>query len=295
MKKNLVRFLALALVAILALALLPLGALAREPVEVQKSVFDKTNPVIPDMIDWLGSEHYLSGDTIKTSQYDKLYKDVNGDLYDFRGFATTEAFQKECNKVYEKYDKGEITEDELNAAIEKIGDNTKLTFQNKNITIDKFPTSGNAEDEQKWWFKWGWVIAGYTPHAHKLSNWISDGTTHWRNCLVCGEQFIYQNWCQDGDENGICNICGGEVPYHDITVIESEGGKVTVNKETASHRTKITADVEPADGYKLNKLHFTKVRDDGSKQEITRKKQGSQYWTYMPTYDLEVTAEFIKK
>ena len=140
----------------------------------------------------------------------------------------------------------------------------------------------------------GWAILIYTPHQHSLTGWISDGTTHWKNCTVCGDDFIHQNWCQDGDEDKICNVCGGDVPYHDITVIEEEGGKITVNRDNACHRMKITADVEPAEGYKLKKLHFTKIRDNGSEQEITRYKKDGQFWTYMPTYELEVSAEFVK-
>ena len=291
MKKNLVRVVALALVAILALALLPLGALA-STTRIDTGVFDKSSPVLYDPYLEIGSTTQNAGTTIKTSNYDKLYKDANGDLYDFRGFATYEAANK---KLMDIYSNTSLTNDQKDAAINKYLQNTKYSFTNKDLKIDAFPTNGTDEEKDKWYIKWGFVLAGYTPHQHKLSRWISDGTTHWRKCLVCEENFIYQTWCQDGDEDGVCNVCGGEVPYHDITVIESEGGKVTVNKKTAANRTKITADVEPADGYKLNKLHFTKVRDDGSKQEITRKKQGSQYWTYMPTYDLEVTAEFVKK
>lgn len=142
----------------------------------------------------------------------------------------------------------------------------------------------------------GWAMLLYTPHGHKLSRWYSDGTTHWRECLVCDHgKFVYQNWCQDGDEDGICNVCGGDVPYHDIIIKDSEGGKITANEETASHRTKITADVEAAEGYKLKKLHFVKIREDGSRQEITRRKADGQFWTLMPTYDLEISAEFVKK
>jgi hypothetical protein len=45
----------------------------------------------------------------------------------------------------------------------------------------------------------------------------------------------------------------------------------------------------------LKKRHFVKVREDGSKQEITRHKKDGQFWTLMPTYEMEVSAEFIKK
>ena len=144
--------------------------------------------------------------------------------------------------------------------------------------------------------KYGWAMLLYTPHGHKLSRWYSDCTTPWRECLVCDHgDFIYQNWCLDGAGDGICDVCGGDVPYHDVTVVESEGGKITVNEDTAAYRTKITADVEPAEGYKLKKLHFVKIREDRSRQEITRRKENGQFWTLMPTCDLEVSAEFVKK
>lgn len=292
MKKNLVRIVAFVLVAILALALLPLGALAVDTT-VDQFVFDKNDPTLMTTPKYyLGSDNYADGTTIQFSKYDKLYTDINGDLYDFRGFASLENINKAVEKIWAN---DKLTVDEKDAAVMKLVKNTTLNFQNKDLKIDKFPTSGKYEDEMKWFQKWGYIIAGYAPHQHRLSRWISDGTTHWRNCLVCGEDFVYQNWCEDGDEDGVCNVCGGHVPYHDIIVQDSEGGKITVNRETASHRTKITADVQANDGYQLKKVHFVKVRTDGSKQEITCYQDGVQRWTPMPTYDLEVSAEFVKQ
>lgn len=270
MKKNLVRAVALGLVAILALALLPLGALAVN-VEIEREYYPTTKkPTVNDFINnswYLGSYGKVSGSsvTIKTSDYDKLV-DINGDLYDLKGIVN--GFK-----------------------IDPAKPDAKLPYASSVTITDKNEDNwmfGDATVNQVW--------LSYVPHTHKLSCWISDGTTHWRNCLVCGEQFLCQNWCQDGDEDGICNVCGGIVPYHDVTVKDSEGGKITVNRETASHRTKITADVKVADGYKLKKLHFTKIRTDGSRQEITRYTQApGQFWTPMPTYDLEITAEYVKK
>lgn len=292
MKKNLVRVVALLLVAMLALTLLPLGALAAtEYVGVDKNVYDEYEPELIDQIGWLGTDKYPDGGKIKVDDYDALIEDEEGNLYDFRGFASTESFQKKMSKIYTD---SKLTPDQKDKAFRKLIKETELSFSKKDMKIDKFPTSGDPEKVQKWYQKWGWVIAGYTPHQHKLSYWYSDGTTHWRECLTCGENFMYQNWCQDGDEDRICNVCGGDVPYHDVTVVETEGGKITVNKDLASHRTKITADVDVADGYRLKALHFTKIRDDGTRQEITRRKVNGQFWTYMPTYELEVSAEFIK-
>jgi len=139
------------------------------------------------------------------------------------------------------------------------------------------------------------VFLLYVPHEHNLSYWYSDTTTHWRECLVCRENFMYQNWHYDGDEDRVCDVCCADIPYHEVSVIESEGGKIVVNEEEAPHRRKIVANAEAADGYVFKKLHFTKIREDGSRQEITRYKNLDGFWTYMPTYDLEITAEFEKK
>lgn len=272
MKKNLVRVVALGLVAILALALLPLGALAVNVYVRSDYYYEKKNPTVNDFND--PSTYHFYQDyktitapsvTIKTSDYDKLVN-INGELYDLKGIVN--GFK-----------------------IDSANPDAKLPYASSVTITDK--------NESNWILgkdTVNHVYLNYVPHTHKLSCWISDGTTHWRNCLVCGEQFICQNWCQDGDEDGICNVCGGIVPYHDVTVKDTEGGKITVNRETASHRTKITADVKVADGYKLKKLHFIKVRTDGSRQEITRYTQApGQFWTPMPTYDLEITAEYVKK
>lgn len=269
MKKNFVRIVAALLVAMLALTLLPVGALALD-VTVWSEAYG-SHPSFQNWSNAVGVQHSWdsgiqvghSSVTIKTSDYDSYIVMSDGCEYDLKGIV----------------DYNELNEWDFNSY--DMGRNVPLT-SSLTFTEEDYPEGA-----------WAWLV--YLPHQHKLSCWYSDGTTHWRECLVCRENFMYQNWCQDGDEDGICNVCGGDVPYHDVTVIEEEGGKITVNKETASHRTKITADVEPAEGYKLKKLHFTKIRDDGSEQEITRYKKDGQFWTYMPTYDLEVSAEFVKK
>ena len=293
MKKNMVRIVAALLVAMLALTLIPMGAFAIDPdvIFVQKEYYETEEPSYYDyMNNWQiygSADQYAPGDTIKYSDYNKTLH-IGDSLYDFAGFDYIDDIDWD-SVDWENYDAW--------------AKDTALPFYNSNISIPK-----ELDDDFKniWGYdgenKATWIYAAYTPHQHKLSNWYSDGTTHWRECLVCKQfaaqgfwdQFMYQNWCQDGDEDGICNVCGGDVPYHDITVIESEGGKITLNRDNASHRTKITADVEAEEGYKLKKLHFVKVRDDGSKQEITRHKKNGQFWTLMPTYEMEVSAEFVK-
>lgn len=300
MKKNFVRIVAALLVAMLALTLIPLGAFAIEAGYLETNVYDKKNPTIADPHIVLNSSTPTEGTKIKVNDFDEIYIDANGDVYDFKGFATTEKFQKKANKILNDTS---LTDPERQKALQKLAEDIDLNFTKKDLKIDAFPTTGSAEKQTEWFQKWGWVIAGYAPHQHKLSRWYSDGTTHWKECLICKnyksegiwEQFMYQNWCQDGDEDGICNICGGDVPYHDIKVIETEGATVTLNRDNASHRMKITADVEAKDGYKVDKIHFIKVRDDGSKQEITRHKKDGQFFTYMPTYEMEITVDVTKK
>ena len=298
MKKTMVRIVAALLVAMLALTLLPMGAFAIDAL-VREGFYDVKNPTLNDYNSWtfLYETPYNAGDVIKVKDYSNplILLDANGNkvLYDFAGF--------ENNKEIFKILGSNPSEETLK--------NTAIPFFKNDIQIPNAANPGmggealstmTEEELAEWYDTWEIIYASYVPHSHALSGWYSDGTTHWKECLTCKKylhhfnQFMYQNWCQDGDEDGICNICGGDVPYHDVTVIEEEGGKIIVNRDNACHRMKITADVEPAEGYKLKKLHFTKVRDDGSEQEITRYKKDGQFWTYMPTYDLEVSAEFVK-
>ena len=262
MKKNLVRIVAALLVAMLALTLIPMGALAAE-IDLYTEAYHSKNPTWKD---WsqnyttLDYEHISSSKpvTIKANSYENMIA-LGDELYELGGIVDWDDIGYYKNPM-------------------------------------KFHSSVTVSDNDYHMFS-----VGYVKHTHKLSYWYSDGTTHWRECLECKEYdefhepFMYQNWCQDGDEDGICNVCGGEVPYHDIKVIEVEGAKITLNRDNASHRTKITADVEAEDGYKVGKVHFVKVREDGSKQEITRYKKNGQFFTYMPTYEMEVSVDVIKK
>ena len=269
MKKTMVRIVAALLVAMLALTLIPMGAFAAT-IEIGAEGYNSKKPTVGDYyenwfpISFSDTKTNPSSVTVKTSDYDHigLLQFEDGSLYDLKGFLDFDA----------------------------------LFAANNDDALLKYKSSITVKNDE-----YDYAVLAYALHSHRLSNWYSDGTTHWRECLTCKkyhvsgrDKFMYQNWCQDGDEDGICNVCGGDVPYHDITVIDSEGGKITLNRDNASHRTKITADVEVEAGYKLKKLHFVKVRDDGSKQEITRYKKNGQFWTLMPTYEMEVSAEFVK-
>ncbi len=135
----------------------------------------------------------------------------------------------------------------------------------------------------------------YTAHDHDLSCWYYDDNVHFKHCLECDELFVVQNWHRDGDEDRVCDICGGTIPYHDITVVDSEGGKVAADETSAPYRARVNVSVEPENGYELKKIRFFKVRDDGSKQEIVRHQKGNGYYFDVPTYDVEIVAEFLKK
>lgn len=307
MKKNMVRILAFVLVLILALGIIPLGALADEPasgvtdptgpVYVNREYYNTTNPSIYDYqnsagsgnktgYNSFGSTGYNAGETIKFSDFNTPYVTGNkadgGQIYDFAGFADFSQIKTPSTG---------ITDEWLKA--------NSIPYYRGNITI---PTDYATNKDYTWGTQ---IFAGYTAHQHKLSYWYADNTTHWRECLTCKkyasqgfwEQFMFQNWHSDGDEDRVCDVCGHDIPYHEISVEEVKGGKITVELDEAPHRKKIVATAEPDEGYNLKKIHFIKVRDNGTEQEITRRKTSTKgtWWAYMPTYDLKVTAEFVKK
>ena len=265
MKKNMVRVVALLLVAMLALTLIPLGAMAltfyvESETYSEHPTFDEWENY--EGREWHWSEVPVTGNTsvtIKASNYKSYIVMPDGSEYDLQGIAD-----------WEKASKGDNDD--------KMAVSSSITFKAEDYKdVEYLPTA--------------WLL--YTPHKHALTGWISDGTTHWKNCTVCREKFIGQNWCQDGDEDKICNVCGGDVPYHDITAEGPDGYTVTLNRDNASHRTKITAKVDAPAGAQY-KLHFIKVRTDGSEQEITRYKENGEFYTRMPTYPMKVVIEPIQ-
>lgn len=261
MKKNMIRILALALVLLLALGILPLGALAAT-LELHEDAYHSQTPTKEDMTENSSpldpanpTKTFDTAVTIKASEYENLIW-YNDELYELKGFVTEEDVSKLSYSDLLQF-------------------KSSLTFDGKTDLT---------------------AYLGYALHSHALSYWYYDGTTHWRECMECGDQFMFQNWHCDGDEDRVCDVCHVKIPYHDITVIDSEGGKIVVNEETAPHRRKITATVEVADGYELKDIHFIKIRDDGTRQEITQwLNRSGDVWTLMPTYDLEISAEFEKK
>lgn len=136
----------------------------------------------------------------------------------------------------------------------------------------------------------------YGPHAHKLYGWYGDATNHWKYCPICRENFVAINWHYDGDRDRYCDVCGDVIVYYDITVKDCQGGKVIIKEDTAPYRDKINVEIQADSGYKLDQVHFYKVRPDGSRSELTRHKKvtGQSYWFEMPSFKVEVEADFIK-
>lgn len=291
MKKNVVRIVALALVLLLALSAVPLAALAEDYYwTVNREFYDISDPT---MIDWsinyivdpeAVSEDYEAGTTIKVKDWNKL-TEIDGDLYDFAGFLDLKKFDEIFDKLEKKYPDG-ATQKEWEKFMEKYD----LPMVKKDI---KVPTPKTEEDKLDFYRL---ITAYYTPHKHKLTGWYIDPTNHWKNCTECKEQFVVINWHFDNDGDDLCDVCGGEIYYYDVTELDIEGGKVTAEMDTARFRDIVNVKVEAAEGYKLHKVHFYKVRPDGSKAELTRytTKRGESYWFKMPSFNVEVTAEFVK-
>lgn len=256
MKKNLVRILALALVLILALGLIPMGAFA-----ATATIFKKGYNAEKPSVDTFQNDWEDFGDEIRTGVGDITVKASEySNLYLFGGV------------LYE---------------LQGFVDGAKTDWSNPENAI-QFTNSVTLKDGDK-------ATLGYALHGHDLTCWIYDDNVHWKHCEECGEQFVIQNWHQDLNKDKTCDICGGPIRYYDITVVDVEGGKVTVSETSAPYRTRVNVTVEAESGYELHKVRFFKVRDNGSKQEIVRYQNGTDYYFEMPTYDVEVVAEFVKK
>ena len=293
MKKNVVRIVALALVLLLALSAVPLGALASDyEWSVYREFYDVSDP---SMLDYIENyipdpeaivEDYEAGSTIKVKDWDKLTA-IDDSLYDFAGFIDWKAF----DKIWEKYEK-EYADPTKEVDLQKFMDKYDIPLVKKDI---KVPAEPKTDKEKNEWI-WEYIGAFYTPHKHKVTCWIADPTNHWVNCKECKEQFIGINWHFDNDGDDFCDVCEGEIYYYDITELDVEGGKVTADLDTARYRDMVNVKVEVAEGYKLHKVRVFKVREDGSKDQIMVKPviKGETYTFKMPSFNVEVTAEFVK-
>lgn len=287
MKKT--RMLALVLTLVLLISLLPMNALAMT-VNIVGAVYGSNGDTLADEPMDYGEMDAKEGKTkvtVKTKDYADLIMDTEtGKLYEIVGLHVLN-----------------------NAVMEKL-DETKIGNANKSATITAPPAAEDYETTEayeKAYAKWAetnseYVLVAYGPHTHNCTNWLSDATNHWKNCLQCKEQYLYNNWHYDGDKDGKCDVCESAIVYYDITVPEVEGVKaVTLDgpKEdsTAAYNDKITVTVEAEDGYEIKDVRVYKIREDGTKNQIVRSIV-DYYKTYeftMMNFDCEIVVTCVKK
>jgi len=259
MKKT--RILALVLTLVLLVTMLPMNALAMT-ITIIGSVYDDNDAKLGDEPiagGLLGTEEGDTKVTISTKDYEDLIVSPDGELYEIVGLHVLN------NKVMEKLDKTAI-DNAVNSA-----------------TITAPPVAEDyktAEEFEAAYEKWAeknsdLVILAYGPHIHKLTKWISDATNHWKNCYQCKEAFLLNDWHEDIDKDGKCDVCESDIVYYSITVPEVEGVKsVTLEgpkaDSTAAYNDKITVTVEAEEGYKITDVRVYKIREDGTKDQIVR-------------------------
>lgn len=290
MKKN--RMLALLLVAALAVSMLPMAAFAAEPwnAYVDQIGYESRNNVLGDWDKttglglWYIPELTGTSATVNRKDFEQIMTGSNGDLYDLVGMHAM------TGKTWE------------NIAHEPVA-NGKTS-----VTVKAAPHPDNyatLEEYEAAYAKWAenntdYVILAYAPHVHVYDGWQISYTNHWRYCYKCHANFLEMNWHHDFNNDDICDECGIEIVYYDITVAEATGGKITMEGDkdsTAAYNDKVTVTVEADEGYKVQDVRFYKVREDGSKAQIQRdiKMPGKTYAFTMPNFDAEIVVTFAEK
>lgn len=313
------RVLTMALLIVMVISLLPVAALAAvEPgtlpsgtsapgINATYFIFDKIDVKIsaPNTIIAGGVEHLGDGtkkivfkpDTFIA--YDDEYYDLEGIHFmpmpalDYQSnFTAAEwaSYMEEYQKDYENWQKSYVS-------------NSKTS-----VTIPPIPDAADYADTEKfkaaikdWYLTYSeMVFVFYGAHQHKYSCWIPDNNNHWTKCLVCGENFLLMNWHYDHNEDDWCDVCGHEIIYYDIKVKEADGVKITVDGDrdmTAPYRDWIEVSVEAEEGYKVTDVRVWKIRENGTKDQITRHivKRGSEYKFEMQNFDCEIVATVVKK
>lgn len=177
------------------------------------------------------------------------------------------------------------------------------------ITIPTLPPNAPAEEVQLWLLRYTELIKAYAPaepeedpdkkpeeHVHVPYNnqWFYTDTNHYRVCRNC-LQYYDMDWHHDRDGDGKCDQCGMTILRYPITVLDCEGGKITVSQKDGVYNDVIEVTVETDPGYTFRQVHFFKL--DEQRHELTRWKdeQGVRYHFVMPFYDVEIEAEFIKE
>lgn len=308
-RKFLTRAIALALVIILSLSLLPLASMAATIGKVPNDsipadkypgfyiILDEVNPDFQDV--YFDSDEFVGGGvknigTIgnKVTFTPDQYVKYNGKIYDLETVVNVPDYVV-------KYlgNPDDATDAEIKHAIYWLD----VTYEQHkdSLNIPRIPTD---PDEFKDWVRkyGGMIMAIYGAHQHVYSCWIPDNNNHWAKCLVCGENFLLMNWHYDNDEDDWCDVCGHEIIYYDISIKDVEGAKITIDGDrdmTAPYRDWIEVSVEAEEGYKVTDVRVWKIRENGTKDQITRKivKRGSEYKFEMQNFDCEIVATVVKK
>lgn len=260
MKK--IRVLALALALVMVVSLFPMAALAAENgvVYVFSGVFDSDDAKADSLlyIDPSEYDEITVSDkkvVIKASDYDKILR-ADNTYYELKGLHTWET----------------------------LANNEK---PKSSVEIDAY----SADNAQEWFDENSLVLLAYGTHEHHSDVWYASLTNHWQHCDDCG--FLFgMDWHHDEDGDNVCDDCGNEIHYYEITVAESTGGKVTVSKEKAALNDVIDVTITPDDGYQVKSVAFYNDNDVHSQVCQYVDEPGKAYHFTVLPWNVEVVVEF---
>jgi len=173
------------------------------------------------------------------------------------------------------------------------GLNDSLSYSPKSqLEIPAPPAEGTPEYDE-WFARWGTLYLAYVPHKHESEVWYGDNTHHFQMCDECWDRFNL-NLHEDENEDGYCDDCGVEIHYYTITVLEMEGGTVTLSKEKGMLDDRIDVTVTPDDGYVLKGIRFFNLNKQHSQLTCHVDVKGEKYHFIVLPWDIEIEAEFVK-
>ena len=173
------------------------------------------------------------------------------------------------------------------------GINDNESFDPKKVLeIPPMPEYGTPEFDE-WFAKWGALWLAYGLHIHFSDRWFTDNTHHFQMCDDCWQRFNL-NLHKDKDENGICDQCSAQIHYYTITVLEMEGGTVTLSKEKGRLDERIDVTVTPNEGYVLKEIRFYNLNKQHSQLTRYEDVKGEQYHFIVLPWDIEIEADFVK-
>lgn len=286
--KKFTRILTIALVLVMLCSLLPMGAMAASVPAIGIGFMTATDKIVDALnygyVNWAKP---LDAEDGKTFAPDKLTSDATtGELYDLRG-------------MYVIPDLSTMTAKDRDAWIKNFNE-ALVSNGVTSVKIPAYPETNANGEQDAWNAKWMTIIVSYAPHQHKLSRWYTDTTNHWKQCTVCKENFLMMDWHHDYDNDKVCDFCGDEILYYDITIEEVEGAKLVElegdTDMTAAYRDDLFVEFEAEDGYRLLGVRFYKVRDDGTESELTRQviTRYEVYGVEMPSFNIRIVPEVVK-